>query len=164
MAQILLTASSRHGATAEIGTRLAEELRGHGHQVDHRPPEQVDTAAGHDALVIGGAVYAGSWPKGGIHAVDRLTAGGGLPPTWVFSSGPVGDPLVPDEVPGNAQKQADRLGAVEHRIFAGRVDRSLLSLPERAILRVLKVADGDYRPWDEIAAWAASISVELADR
>lgn len=164
MSHILVTASSRHGATEEIAAHLTEALLAHGHQVDHLPPEQVTTPQGYDALVVGGSVHAGSWPKAGVHLVDRLTTAESLPPTWVFSSGPVGNPPAPAEVPKFAQEQADRLSAVEHRVFPGRIDRTLLSLPERMILRALKITDGDYRSWPEITAWAEQITATLAEQ
>jgi menaquinone-dependent protoporphyrinogen oxidase len=46
-------------------------------------------------------------------------------------------------------------------IFAGKIDRGALSIPERMMVRALKVPEGDYRDWDEIRAWAQSIASEL---
>ena len=43
---------------------------------------------------------------------------------------------------------------VEHRIFAGKIDKSELGFGERAIMIAVRAPDGDFRDWDEIAAWA----------
>jgi menaquinone-dependent protoporphyrinogen oxidase len=48
--------------------------------------------------------------------------------------------------------------AREHRIFGGRIDRSALSFPERAVMMAVRAREGDYRDWDEIAAWADEIA------
>ena len=52
-------------------------------------------------------------------------------------------------------------GALEHRLFTGRLDRSRLGLGERAVVRVVGAAEGDYRDWDDVRRWAASIADAL---
>ena len=52
-------------------------------------------------------------------------------------------------------------GALEHRLFTGRLDRSGLGLGERAVVRVVGAAEGDYRDWDDVRQWAASIADAL---
>jgi menaquinone-dependent protoporphyrinogen oxidase len=53
-------------------------------------------------------------------------------------------------------------GARDHRTFAGLVDRRRLGLGEKAILAMVKAPEGDFRPWDEIRAWAGEIAAALA--
>ena len=53
-------------------------------------------------------------------------------------------------------------GARGHRLFAGLVDKSRLGLGEKVILAAVRASEGDYRPWDEIRAWADEIAGELA--
>jgi menaquinone-dependent protoporphyrinogen oxidase len=84
-------------------------------------------------------------------------------PVWVFSSGPVGEPPIPREVPAGPAAIAARVEAREHRVFAGRLDRSSLGLAERSVVRMLRAPYGDFRRWDEIDAWAAQIARELID-
>ena len=55
--KILLTASSRHGATDEVAAVIAEQLRAAGLEVDHTRPEDVADVEGYDAFVLGSAVY-----------------------------------------------------------------------------------------------------------
>jgi menaquinone-dependent protoporphyrinogen oxidase len=45
---------------------------------------------------------------------------------------------------------------------AGRTDRGVLSLPERMMVRALRVPEGDYRDWDAIRGWAKAIAAELS--
>ena len=72
-------------------------------------------------------------------------------PTWLFSSGPVGDPLRPGESDAvNVKAIVAATGAREHRLFAGKLDKRELNFRERAVMRVVGGHDGDYRDWDEI--------------
>ena len=78
---------------------------------------------------------------------SELAAG----PTWLFSSGPIGDPPKPDaDAAVNVDGLVEASGAREHRLFTGRLDRSRLGLGERAVVRVVGAADGDYRDWDDV--------------
>jgi menaquinone-dependent protoporphyrinogen oxidase len=52
-------------------------------------------------------------------------------------------------------------GTREHRIFAGKLDRSRLGLGERMVVRAVHAEVGDFRELDEVAAWASTIAREL---
>jgi hypothetical protein len=52
--------------------------------------------------------------------------------------------------------------AVDHQVFAGRVTRRQLGFFERLATTVVH-ADGDFRPWDDIADWAMEIARFLKD-
>ena len=94
--KVLVTAATKHGATAEIAATIGEVLRGEpGLDATVVPAEEVATVDGYDAVVLGSAVYAGHWLASAKELVDR--AGGALAgkPVWLFSSGPIGDPPKP---------------------------------------------------------------------
>jgi menaquinone-dependent protoporphyrinogen oxidase len=63
------------------------------------------------------------------------------------------------------QVQAEDLvqaaGAVEHRVFAGRLDRSLLGLGEKAVVVAVRAPEGDFRDWEAIDDYAAGIARQL---
>jgi menaquinone-dependent protoporphyrinogen oxidase len=90
--------------------------------------------------------------------VNRLEPDFRARPTWVFSSGPIGAPPKPDEVPPDGAAISAQVGAREHRVFAGRLDRGQLSFVEKAIVGAVKAPDGDYRQWEEIRTWATEIA------
>jgi menaquinone-dependent protoporphyrinogen oxidase len=113
-------------------------------------------------LVLGSAVYVGNWLKEAKELLEGRGDELARRPTWLFSSGPVGDPPKPEEAePVGIAEAVERIGARGHVIFAGKIDRGALSFPERMMVRALKVPEGDYRDWDEIRAWAKSIASEL---
>lgn len=82
-------------------------------------------------------------------------------PVWLFSTGPVGDPLKPDAPPADVAPMIELSGAREHRLFGGRLDRRQLGFAEKAMVRMAGAADGDHRPWGEIEAWAEEIAAAL---
>ncbi|CAN5601844.1 hypothetical protein BH23CHL8_BH23CHL8_05340 [soil metagenome] len=158
---VLVAVASRHGATLEIGEAIAAVLRSNGLVASLEPVEAVSSLEGHDAVVLGSGVYAGHWLGSAREFVDRHEVPLRARPVWLFSSGPVGDPARPAEAPAEAASVATRVGAHGHRLFAGRVVKSELGFAEKAILKVVRAPEGDFRPWPEISAWATGIATLL---
>ena len=59
--RVLVTAASRHGATHEIASAIADGLARRGVEAEARPTEELASLDGYDAFVIGSAVYIGRW-------------------------------------------------------------------------------------------------------
>jgi menaquinone-dependent protoporphyrinogen IX oxidase len=57
VARVLVSAASRHGATAEIAQAIGQALSGQGLTVAVIPPGDVGSLDGYDAVIIGSAVY-----------------------------------------------------------------------------------------------------------
>jgi len=159
--RVLVSAASKHGATAEIADRIGGTLRDRGFVVTVASPERVDALDEYGAVVLGSGVYAGHWLKDAKSLADRVAACGPRPAVWLFSSGPLGDPPKPDEDPVDVAKIVERIPPVEHRLFAGKIDKNELGFGERAIMVAVRAADGDFRDWDEIASWANGIADAL---
>ena len=159
--QVLVSAASKHGATAEIADHIGAILRERGLGVTVERPEDVGSLDGYGAVVLGSGVYAGHWLKDAKALADRVAACDPLPRVWLFSSGPLGDPPKPDEDPVDVAKVTEALSPVDHRLFAGKIDKNELGLGERAIMVAVRAADGDFRDWEEIAAWADEIAAAL---
>ena len=83
------------------------------------------------------------------------------PPVWLFSSGPVGEPAKPAENPVDVSEILQSTKARDHRVFTGRLARKHLSFPDRAMASAIRAAEGDFRNWAEIRAWAAGIASAL---
>lgn len=156
--RVLVTAASKHGGTAEIAEWIGERLTRDGLDVTVVEPAVVESLDGYDAVVLGSAVYAGHWLQDARRFVDRHVRALTARPVWIFSSGPVGDPPKPADGPADADQMRLTTGAREHRLFAGRVDRSTMGFGEKAIVAALRVQDRDDRPRDEIETWAGSIA------
>jgi len=77
------------------------------------------------------------------------------------ASGPLGVPPKPESDPVDIPALVARTRAREHRVFTGRLDTNRLGLGERIVVKGVRAAEGDFRPWDEIRAWAREIAVAL---
>ncbi len=156
--KVLVTAASRHGSTAEIAAVIAGILRTSGIEVDVAAPESVEAIDGYDAVVLGSGVYAGHWMKPAKDFVERWELDLAERPVFLFSSGPLGEIPKPTEDPLDVEEIDRSTGAIDHQVFAGRLMRSQMSVPEKMILTVVRAPDGDFRPWDDISDWAKEIA------
>ena len=161
MVRVLIAVASRHGATGEIGKAIATALAAEGIASEMQPPEGVQAIDGFDAVVIGSGVYAGHWLKPARQFVTHHAATLRQRPVWLFSSGPLGDPLAPKDEPLEVAELVEMTAARGHRIFAGRLARDGLSIGERALVKIVRAPYGDYRDWPEIAEWAREIAGHL---
>ena len=159
--RILVTAASRHQATMEVAQAIATTLRRADIDVDVRRAEEVGHVNAYDGVVLGSAIYAGHWLKPAKDFIERTSSRLRSLPVWLFSTGPIGDPLKPEGLPVDVALMVERSGAREHRLFGGRLDKRDLGFGEKAIVSMVGAAQGDYRPWDEIEAWAEEIAAIL---
>ena len=159
--RVLVTTASKHGSTGEIGRAIADTLAENGVEASVLAPEDVITLHPYDAVIMGSAVYAGRWMGTMKKMAHRLAPELAERSVWLFSSGPVGDPPLPDEDPVDVAPMVEATGARGHAVFAGKLDKSQLSFAERAIVGAFKVPEGDYRDWEEIRKWAGGIAEEI---
>lgn len=159
--RILVSAGSKHGSTAEIAEHLGKTLADRGLDVIVAKPEDVHSLNGFNVVVLGSAVYAGHWLSDAKDLADRLAErqeSDPSPEVWIFSSGPIGDPPKPEEDPVDVESIMESTGARDHRVFAGKIDKSQLGFGERAIMAAVQAPEGDFRDWDAIEAWANEIA------
>ena len=138
--KVLVAASSKHGATGEIADEVGRTLEERGLDVQVASLDDVTDVSGFDAFVLGSAVYVGRW----------------LGPARMFV-----EEHADAEAAVNVDGLVEASGAREHRLFTGRLDRSRLGLGERAVVRVVGAAEGDYRDWDDVREWAGTIAGAL---
>ena len=159
--KILVTAATRHGSTREIATLIAALLDDAGLEADVVEPDDVVSLAGYDAAVIGSAVYLGRWLEPARQAIERCRGEFAGRRVWLFSCGPLGDPAQPDGEPSDVEALQMATGAIDHRVFPGRLIKSELGLGERVVVAGVRAPYGDYRPWDDITTWARGIANRL---
>jgi menaquinone-dependent protoporphyrinogen oxidase len=160
--KVLVAAASKHGATHEIAAAIGRGLSERGLVVEVCDVADLGSIGDANACVLGSAVYVGQWLGTARHFVEANAAALAAIPTWLFSSGPLGDPLKPDEEHAvNVAETIASVAAREHRLFAGKLDKGQLGFGERAVVLAVRAADGDYRNWDEIDAWAGEIAAAL---
>jgi menaquinone-dependent protoporphyrinogen oxidase len=163
MAKVLVAYGSKMGGTAGIAERVAETLKGRGHQVTLAPAGKVPRHMAWDVAVVGSGLYAGRWRKDAVRLLKRLARPGEKPArVWLFHSGPVGDEHADDPValPAKVQALAERLGAADVVTFGGRLRADAPGFIAKAMAR--NIMAGDWRRLDHAEAWANSIAAELA--
>ena len=171
---VLVAYATRYGATAGIAERIAATLTADGHEAHALPVEVVHSLANVEAVVVGSAVYFGSWLKPAAAFVERHRATLSELPVWLFSSGPLPGAVEPDKTAGETEngeqpKQIDELraavGALGHQVFDGALDPKKLGVRDRLIRSLpagkplLPEVDG--RDWAAIDEWAAGIAADL---
>jgi menaquinone-dependent protoporphyrinogen oxidase len=160
MIKVLVAYGSKHGGTAEIAEWIAAALRGHGLQADVKSGAAVEDVRPYDAVIIGGALYAGTWHKNARKLVRRHLHDLKERPVWLFSSGPL-DHTADDGDLAQAKgvtKAAHRLGARGDVCFGGFLAPDAEGMIASAMAKKLA---GDYRNPDQVAAWAVGIADEL---
>jgi len=121
--------------------------------------DRVERLDEYDAVVLGSAVYMGRWLAPARAFVEQHAEALRARPTWLFSSGPIGDP--PRPAADSAVDVDDLVTATnarEHRLFGGRVDKHRLGFGERAMMLAFRADDGDFRDWAAIEDWAHAIA------
>ncbi len=165
--RVLISAASTHGSTSDIAEVIAEVLTEQGLTVTVLPPGEVRSIQDYDAVIIGSAVYLSHWLDSATDLVNRCLDPLRSRPVWLFSSGPVGNP-VSGTAQGMARDPVEMAGlriathARDHRIFAGKLDRKVLSYAQRSSLPIFRGLEGDFRDWAEIRQWASGIAEQLA--
>ncbi len=94
---VLVAAASKYGATQEIAEAIGRVLAECGVGAEVMRVEDVGDVTGYEAVVLGSAVYMGSWLEPARRFVEEHGDELAALPTWLFSSGPTGDPPRPSE-------------------------------------------------------------------
>jgi menaquinone-dependent protoporphyrinogen oxidase len=162
--KVLVAVASKQGATKQIAERIGAVLRDARIDVVVQPVEAVTELDRYDAFVVGSAVRIGHWLEPARRFVREHAEALSQRPVWLFSSGPIGDPPLPEMEALEAPELVASLGARGHVTFPGKLQKGGLGLAERAIVAAVRAPEGDFRPWPEIDAWAAGIATELRTR
>jgi menaquinone-dependent protoporphyrinogen oxidase len=170
---VLVAYESLHGATRGIAERIADRLRAGGHRTELAPVASAPDVTGHEAFVIGSAVYIGHWQKEALELVRAHAALLAARPTWLFSCGPLGSEPLDDQgrdkrraaAPEEAGELTDLVHPRDHHVFFGALNPDDLPVIPR-LMRILPAGrrlleEGDFRDWAEIDAWADGIAGEL---
>jgi menaquinone-dependent protoporphyrinogen oxidase len=125
-----------------------------------RDAETVSDLTPYDAVILGGAVYAGRWHPAARRFARRHREALRHITVWLFSSGPLGEAAHEPELPPvpGAARIMRRVGALGHATFGGRLEPDADGLLAGAIAKRM---GGDYRDRDKVHAWARQIGGEL---
>jgi menaquinone-dependent protoporphyrinogen oxidase len=157
---VLVAYASKHGSTGEIAREIAERLHERGVNTELKEVGAVEAVDRYHAVVLGSAVYAGSWMKEAREFAHRFGAELGGRRVWLFSSGPTDG-----SEHAVSEKQLLELGVPiqprEHVVFGGRIDLEDLGFVEKRIVKMVKAPTGDFRDWNQVCGFADRIADAL---
>lgn len=177
MSRILVLHASNDGQTARVAERIGEELRGQGHAVSVLPAASEGASAAidaHDAVLVGGAIRFGHYPKYLEQLVQARAAALAERPNAFFSvcltgGGPGANLRVArGYVDGFCRKTAWHPHDVA--IFGGALLYTKYNPVIRFIIRfIVTIAGGDtdtsrdyeYTDWQAVQRFARRFSTEL---
>ncbi|MEV5607565.1 flavodoxin domain-containing protein [Streptomyces sp. NPDC052225] len=159
--RVLVAYGTKRGATADIAEQIADALKKTGCAAETRPAGEVRDLAEYDAVVLGGALYAGRWHRDTRRLARRTEKVLADRPVWLFSSGPLDDSATRRDIPAvpAVRRVADRVHARGHVTFGGCLTDDTRGRTARMIVKSGR--GGDFRDADQIATWAAEIGREL---
>ncbi|MFA3872610.1 flavodoxin domain-containing protein [Streptomyces sp. MMCC 100] len=159
--RVLVTHGSTNGSTERIAETVAEVLRTAGITAEALPARSVTDLDTYEAVVVGGALYAGRWHKDARRFVRRHRGALAHRPVWFFSSGPLDSTASQRDIPPvpGVKKAMARLDVRGHVTFGGCLTEGAEGRVARLILRNGK--GGDFRDFAAIEHWAAGVAKEL---
>jgi menaquinone-dependent protoporphyrinogen oxidase len=157
---VLVAYGSARGGTEGLAEMVGADLRSAGIDCDVLPAGKVRNLRGYDAVIVGGALYAFRWHRAARRFAKRATAQLRERPTYFFSSGPLDDSAVKEEIPPVKGVQAlmERTGARGHVTFGGRLAPDAKGFPASAMAKKLS---GDWRDRDHVRRWTQSVASQL---
>jgi menaquinone-dependent protoporphyrinogen oxidase len=161
--KVLVTYGSKRDGTAELAEMLAVDLRAHGFAVDVEDAASEPAVDGYDAVVVGGALYAGRWHADARRFVKRNVRELRQRSVFLFSSGPLDDRAATEDLPPTRQvrRLMRRVGAEDHKTFGGRLDPDASGFAAHAMA---KEHAGDWRDAAEVNHWAEHVTARLEGR
>ncbi|HDR73652.1 MAG TPA: flavodoxin [Methanoculleus sp.] len=164
--KVLVVYASRYGSTGEIAEEIAEVLRDVGVDVAVSNVLETERVAGYGGVVIGSPIYMGKWLPEAVDFVKNFQNDLRRVPVAVFAVGfSMKEPSETNRESGRAAISVIRpyVHPFDVGIFAGKLSFDELSPPDAEIIRMAGVTEGDYRDWDEIAAWAGELEPLFKD-
>ena len=158
--RVLVAYGSKMGGTRGLADMIGNELADNGLDVDIVDARAVTSLDGFDAVVLGGALYTARWHKHARRFVSRHRKALKDKPVWLFSSGPLDDSALAEDIPPvrfvrNAMVQT---GARGHMTFGGRMPVDAKGFPASSMART---NSGDWRDPDQVRGWAKLIAERL---
>jgi menaquinone-dependent protoporphyrinogen oxidase len=153
---VLVAYATKHESTHEVATAIAARMRIRGATVEVRPAADVDTLEPYEAVILGGALYAGRWHRDARRFISRHRVALAKLPFAVFAMGPV--TLEAREVQTSRRQLERALGKVPElvpaslRIFGGAID------PEKLHFPLSRLEGADARDWNAVSAWAEQLT------
>ncbi len=159
--KVLVAYATRAGSTAGVAERVAEVLNRNGWTAQATEVKKVKDTTPYDAVVLGSSIRAGKLKPEVLKFLEKNEADLGAKPFAAF--------IVCLTMKDSGEKSRATAGAyldpvrlrikpLSEGLFAGAIDPEKLGFVERTIMKAMKAQPGDFRKWNEVEAWAASLA------
>jgi len=162
---VLVVHGSKRGGTAGLAESIGQALRDLGHDVRVEPAAKARQlagveAAGVEAAVVAGGLYANRWHRDARAFVARNRKALAVIPVWLVASGPLDETADAGTLPPVPQVAAlvAMIGARGAVTFGGFLSPDASGFPASAMA---KTKAGDWRNEDRIRAWAGQVHEAL---
>lgn len=166
MSKVLVVYGTGTGCTTGVAEQIGKTLATKGATVDVAPVKDAPDPSGYDAVVVGSGVRGGQWHAAVNEWVKAKADALKAKPVAFYTVGLTlaSDPTKTDEVRAYTDPLIAETGVkpVDVGTFAGWNEPKTFSFVERAILKMMKAPQGDFRDFAKIDAWAAAMQPKLA--
>lgn len=165
--KVLVAYGTRAGSTAGVAERVAEVLNRNGFSAHAAEAKKVKDTALYDAVVLGSSVRAGKLKPEVLRFLDKNKTDLNAKP---FAAFVVCLAMKDRDEKGRTTASTylepvrERIKPLSEGLFAGAYDPQKLDFVSRQIMKMIKAPSGDFRKWDDIEAWAASLVPLLGTR
>lgn len=155
--QVLVARGSTRGATAGLADMLAETLRSRGLEVDVLPAGRVRDVTPYDAVIVGGGLRGGRWPRDARRFVRRHERALATRLVWLYSSGSLDDSAgtAGSEPVRQVRRALNRIGARGHTTFGGALSEDASG---SVAWHMAQPAAGESGDPDHVERWASHVA------
>jgi menaquinone-dependent protoporphyrinogen oxidase len=161
--KVLVAYASKYASTGGVADAIGKELCNRGAAVDVCLVKNVGDLNPYRGVVVGSAIYMGKWMPEAVDFVQKnREVLGQIPVVYFLVCMTMRDPTQENRRKVLAYldrvlKEVPQVKPVEIGTFAGALDYSNLSVPNKMIMKVKGAPEGDFRQWDVIRAWATRL-------
>lgn len=158
--KILVVYASKYGSTGGIADAIGKELSRKGAAVDVFLTKNPVNLSSYQGLVIGSPIYRGEWLPEALNFVKtNREVLRRLPVAYFLVCITLSKPTKENRCKALSYldpilEAVPQVKPVITGAFAGALDYSNLSSPNKKILKFKGAPEGDFRDWDAIRAWA----------
>jgi menaquinone-dependent protoporphyrinogen oxidase len=165
--RLLIAYGSRCGSTGGVAEAIGQVLSMAGAAMDVRLVKDVNDLSPYQGVIVGSAIRMGKWLPEVVEFVkthqDTLSR---VPVAYFAVCLAMKDDTVENRHKAlgyldPVRKQFPQVKPADIGLFAGAVDYKKLSFAYSLILKVKGAPEGDFRNWEAIRTWAASIHPAL---
>jgi menaquinone-dependent protoporphyrinogen oxidase len=165
--RILVAYSTAAGSTAGVAQAIGQAISSDGVAVDVLKAKDVRDLSPYRAVVLGSGIHAGRVYRDALAFLERHQAALGEVPVAYFvvcmtmKDGTDENCRQAEAFVDQMRAKAPQVEPVGVGLFAGQMDFKTVPFLLRLIVKAMKTEESDFRDWDAIREWAASVRPAL---